>query len=135
MEQLLFFGLGVLVVLAAAGVISMFRSQKQIVEMQSQIDAIERHIDSVESSIDREVERAVKYTEGVETHLTDELEKMYRYIDSRTDKLEDGVSKQIASLYQIVEEHNAKFNDNTAFVDGIFHSVDKLKQKVKETLK
>ena len=60
---------------------------------------------------------------------------MSRYRDSRTDKLEDGVSKQIASLYQIVEEHNAKFNDNTAFVDGIFHSVDKLKQKVKETIK
>ena len=135
MEQLLFFGLGVLAVLAAAGVVSMFRSQKQIVDIQSQIDAIERHIDSVESSIDREVERAVEYTEGVEAHLTDELEKMYRYIDSRTDKLEDGVSKQIASLYQIVEEHNAKFNDNTAFVDGIFHSVDKLKQKVKETIK
>ena len=135
MEQLLFFGLGVLAVLAAAGVVSMFRSQKQIVDIQSQIDAIERHIDSVESSIDREVEGAVRYTEGVEAHLTDELEKMYRYIDSRTDKLEDGVSKQIASLYQIVEEHNAKFNDNTAFVDGIFHSVDKLKQKVKETIK
>ena len=74
MEQLLFFGLGVLAVLAAAGVVSMFRSQKQIVDIQSQIDAIERHIDSVESSIDREVEGAVRYTEGVEAHLTDELE-------------------------------------------------------------
>lgn len=134
MEQLLFFGLGVLAVLAAAGVVSMFKSQKQIVDIQSQIDTIEMHIDSVESAIDREIERSVNYTEGVETHLTGELEKMYKYIDSRTDRLEDGVSKQIAELYRIVDEHNAKFNDNTAFVDGIFHTVDKLKKRVKETI-
>jgi len=135
MEQLLFFGLGVLAVLAFAGVVTMFRSQKQIVDIQSQIDVIERHIDDVETRIDQEIDKAYDHTEGVEVRLTDELEKLYKYIDSRTDKLEDGVSKQIALLHEIIDDHNAKFNDNTAFVDGIFHTVDKLKQKVKETIK
>ena len=53
---------------------------------------------------------------GVLLYLKDELNKLYGYVDSRHDKLADGVSKHIADI-------NAKLNDNTAFVDKLHHSI------------
>ena len=102
MEQLLIYGLGVLTVLALAGVVSMFRSQRQIAALQSQVEYLERRVD--------EEIRDVR----------SDFDEVYKYVDSRTDRMESRI--------------DTRFNDNTAFVDGIFHTVDKLKKKVKETI-
>ena len=106
MEQLLIYGLGVLTVLALAGVVSMFKSQRQIAALQYQVECLERRIDEDVKSL--------------YNSQKSDFEEVYRYIDSRTDRMESRI--------------DSRFNDNTAFVDGIFHTVDKLKKKVKETV-
>jgi len=106
MEQLLIYGLGVLTVLALAGVVSMFKSQRQIAALQDRVEYLERRVD--------------QETEDLHKSQRADFDEVYRYIDSRTDRMESRI--------------DARFNDNTAFVDGIFHTVDKLKKKVKETV-
>ena len=106
MEQLLIYGLGVLTVLALAGVVSMFKSQRQIAALQYQVEYLEKRVD--------------EEVDGLHKSQRSDFDEVYRYIDSRTDRMESRI--------------DARFNDNTAFVDGIFHTVDKLKKKVKETI-
>ena len=106
MEQLLIYGLGVLTVLALAGVVSMFKSQRHIAALQYQVEYLERRVDEDVKSL--------------YNSQKSDFEEVYRYIDSRTDRMESRI--------------DSRFNDNTAFVDGIFHTVDKLKKKVKETV-
>ena len=106
MEQLLIYGLGVLTVLALAGVVSMFKSQRQIAALQTQVEYLERRVD--------------EETKNLHESQRYDFDEVYRYVDSRTDRMESRI--------------DTRFNDNTAFVDGIFHTVDKLKKKVKETI-
>lgn len=139
MEQTIAFLLGVLAVLALAGVYSMFRSVVQIKDLrdelngqQAAIDNLHRELDTARDLLDRRIDQEIDrldqkehklymYTDKLHAKHEDDLNKLYGYVDSRHDKLADGVSKHIADI-------NAKLNDNTAFVDGLHHSIEDIKQ-------
>ena len=139
MEQTIAFLLGVLSVLALAGVYNMFRSVVQIKDLrdelegqQTAIDQLYRDLDNARDLLDRRIDQEIDRLNQKESKLymyidqrlqntEDELNKLYGYVDSRHDKLADGVSKHIADI-------NAKLNDNTAFVDGLHHSIEDFKK-------
>jgi len=123
MEQTIAFVLGVLSVLALAGVVSMFKTRVQIKDLYTEIEDLQNVINELEREIhrdnemldrriDQEIDRFNKVSNTLHDHTSDEMNKLYAYIDSRTDKMADGISKHIADI-------NTRFNDNTALVDKL----------------
>lgn len=130
MEQTIAFVLGVLAVLAVAGVVSMFKTRGQVKDLYEEIEDLQKVIneleldlntasDLLERRIDQEIDR-VDRLDG----------EQYKYIDSRTDKmesrLEDTIAKLIADVYS---DMDAKVNDNTGFVDKLYHQIQDLTKK------
>jgi len=123
MEQTIAFVLGVLSVLALAGVYGMFKTRVQIKDLYTEIEDLQDVINELEREIhrdnemldrriDQEIDRFNKVSNTLHDHTSDEMNKLYAYIDSRTDKMADGISKHIADI-------NTRFNDNTALVDKL----------------
>ena len=140
MEQTIAFVLGVLAVLALAGVYNMFKTSVQIKDLCAEIEDVNHRIDDLEREIHKDNEMLDRRIDGEIDRIDDirhklheyvdqlnnlnheEINKLYGYVDSRTDKMADGISKHIADIY-------AKFNDNTAFVDKLYHTVEEIKPK------
>lgn len=138
MEQTIAFVLGVLAVLAVAGVVSMFKTRVQIKDLYAEIEDLQKVINELEREIhrdnemlDRRIDQEIdridsvshtlhEYADQLHSKHEDDLNELYRYVDSRTDKMADGISKHIADI-------NARFNDNTAFVDKIYHTLEENK--------
>lgn len=134
MEQTIAFLLGVLAVVALAGVYNTFRSIVQISDLREELKGqqettndLYREIDRVRELLDRRIDQEIDRLNRTENKLYEHanklnseqcvsIDKLYGHIDSRIDKLADGVSKYIADI-------NAKLNDNTAFVDKLHHSI------------
>ena len=57
-----------------------------------------REIDRIESLIDSKDDNIHKYADQLHNNLYDEMNKLYSYVDSRTDKMADGFSKHIADI-------------------------------------
>ena len=118
MEQTITFLLGVLSVLALAGVYNMFRSVVQINDLRDQLegqqmatDDLYRELDKARELLDRRIDQEIDRLDRKESKLytyidqrlqstEDDFNKLYSYVDSRNDKLADGVSKHIAEINQ-----------------------------------
>jgi len=134
MEQLLYFVLGVLTVATLVGVVNMFRTAVQVKNLRDELQTIQDYVDTLAREqdhreellnrridgeidrIDRIGDKTIDYADTLNNNVHDEMNKLYAYIDSRTDKLEDRI--------------NTKFNDNTAFVDNMFHEINSIKEGV-----
>ena len=134
MEQLLYFVLGVLTVATLVGVVNMFRTAVQVKNLRDELQTIQDYVDTLAREqdhreellnrridgeidrIDRIGDKTIDYADTLNNNVHDEMNKLYAYIDSRTDKLEDRLQ--------------TKFNDNTAFVDNMFHEINSIKERV-----
>ena len=133
MEQTIAFVLGVLSVLVLAGVYNMFRTNKKIKELKQTCENLEDTIDSIEREYRRDLEAIDRRIDGEIDRLNATSDKIYKYIDSRTDKMEsrteDAIAKLVADLYS---DMDARFNDNTGFVDKLFHQIADLGKSKKQ---
>ncbi|MDB9800921.1 hypothetical protein OAB94_00930 [Flavobacteriaceae bacterium] len=120
-EQVIAFGLGVLVVLTVVGVINMFKSTRKLNTMRDELNGCLLDIVDLESKINSRLEHLDERIDNEIDRLHDIEDKLYKYIDSRTDKIESRCDN--------------KFNDNTAFVDGLYNTIADIKQKIKLKLK
>ena len=120
-EQIIAFGLGVVVVLTIVGIIGMFKSVNKIKIIRDDINGISLDIVDLESKINSRLEHLDERIDNEIDRLHDIEDKLYKYIDSRTDKMESRCDN--------------KFNDNTAFVDGLYNTIADIKQKIKSKLK
>jgi len=117
-----------------AGVVNMFRTAVQVKNLRDELQTIQDYVDTLAREqdhreellnrridgeidrIDRIGDKTIDYADTLNNNVHDEMNKLYAYIDSRTDKLEDRI--------------NTKFNDNTAFVDNMFHEINSIKERV-----
>jgi hypothetical protein len=120
-EQIIAFGLGVVVVLTIVGIIGMFKSVNKIKIIRDDINGISLDIVDLESKINSRLEHLDERIDNEIDRLHDIEDKLYKYIDSRTDKMESRCDN--------------KFNDNTVFVDGLYNTIADIKQKIKSKLK
>jgi len=111
MEQILTFALGVLLVLAVAGVYNMFKTSKQVKKLTEESVNKEREYEDnfrlLDIRIDQEIDRINRVHDDC-----------IKYTDSRTDKLESRM--------------DTKFNDSAVFCDGLFNTIDAIKSKLKK---
>jgi len=118
--ETLYFIMGALSVVAVAAVVSVFTIKKQIkleveqminrsdFEIHRLIEDIEnnlsRRIDELEKDNDSKDKKLIDYTDSLHNNLYEEMNKLYGYVDSRTDKMSDGISRNIADIYKSLEK-------------------------------
>ena len=119
------FILGVCAVIVLAMVVGTFVNYVGVKSLKEHIDTLERDIydetKTLNQRLDKETERLTDYVDSLHNISENNMNEIYRYIDSRLDKLESKV--------------NIKFNDNTAFVDKIYHSTEDVKQQLNEFIR
>ena len=128
MEPTIAFVLGVLAVLAVAGVVSMFKTRVQIKDLYAEIEDLQKVFNELEREIHRDSEMLDRRLDQ-EIDRVDRLDQeQYKYIDSRTDKMESRLENEIAQLVaDVYSNMDARFNDNTAFVDKLYHTLEENK--------
>ena len=128
MEQTIAFVLGVLTVLAVAGVVSMFKTRVQIKDLYAEIEDLQKVFNELEREIHRDNEMLDRRIDQEIDRVSRLDQEQCKYIDSRTDKMESRLENEIAQLVaDVYSNMDARFNDNTAFVDKIYHTLEENK--------
>lgn len=129
MENIYYFLLGVLSVLAIAGVYSMFRISAQtkrlsaeITNLHKEIEEIYQHNQRAEDSMYNTINGEVRSIADRIKEITEDIEKVDGRIDSRTDKLTNGVAEQVSNIYTLF--HNME--------DALHRQVNHIEEKVEK---
>ena len=118
MEQTIAFVLGVLLVLALAGVYNMFKTKSQVKNLYREVEDLQYVINDIEAEAGKNEDQLHRRIDQEIDRVDKLIEDLYKYVDSRTDKMESRT--------------DSKFNDNTAFVDLMQHAIEKLQYQVSE---
>ena len=133
MEQTIAFVLGVLLVAIPVVVYSMFRTSKKVRVLGNDIEYLTEVIEDLERSLENRNELVDRRIDQEIDRLNVTSDKIYKYIDSRTDKIESRTVATIDDLEnKIYSDMNARFNDNTGFVDKLFHQIADLGKSKKQ---
>jgi len=99
------FILGVCAVIVLAMVVGTFVNYMGVKSLKEHIDTLERDIydetKTLNQRLDKETDRLVDYTDNLNNNNQDAMNELYRYIDSRLDKLQDKFSSNIASGVEV----------------------------------
>jgi len=99
------FILGVCAVIVLAMVVGTFVNYVGVKSLKEHIDTLERDIydetKTLNQRLDKETDRLVDYTDNLNNNNQDAMNELYRYIDSRLDKLQDNFSSNIASGVEV----------------------------------
>lgn len=98
-----YFLAGVCAVIVAMMVVGMFVNYMHLNKIKKQIIDLSRNIEEVDRARDKQNSDQIDYTDTLNNNVHDELNKLYGYIDSRTDKMADGISKDIESINRKLE--------------------------------
>ena len=142
MEQVIAFGLGVGLVVFIIIAMSVFRTNKTInshgAKIEELYDLIENfegvleeltntldgRIDEVEETFDEQIESLEKIIDSTEESINLQIESLERSLE--------GLDRRIDSRAdRIISEFDAKFNDSSSFVDGLYHSIKELTKNKK----
>jgi len=88
MEQTTAFVLGVLSVLAIVGVYRMFKVAFRVKDLQEDIDDLRNVINEIEMDLGQTSDLLDRRIDGEIDRVDNSVEELYKYIDSRTDKME-----------------------------------------------
>ena len=89
MEQILFFSLGVVTVIALALVVGAVRLQKQVVNLQREILNLQRHLENQDHYSNDRFRETEERSSAIDRRIDFECDSIYRAMDSRFDKLEN----------------------------------------------
>ena len=67
---------------------------------------LNRRIDQEIDRLDATERKLYEYADQLHNHLEEEMNKLYGYVDSRTDKMADGFSKHIADINRQIAGSN-----------------------------
>lgn len=124
MEQIIAFVLGVLLVAIPIAVYGMFRTSRKLRVLRSDVEYLTEVIEDLERSFESRNELIDRRIDQEIDRLNVTSDKIYKYIDSRTDKIESRIVAAIDDLEEkMYNDMNARFNDNTGFVDKLFHQI------------
>jgi len=78
-----------------------FVNYMSVKQLKEHLDTLDRDIHTevqiLNQNLDKETERLTNYVDSLHNNNQDNMNEIYRYIDSRLDKLESKFSSQIAS--------------------------------------
>ena len=99
------FILGVCAVIVLAMVVGTFVNYMSTKQLKEHLDTLERDVHSevqvLTQNLDKETERLTDYVDSLHNISEDNMNEIYRYIDSRNDKLHAQFSSNIASGVEV----------------------------------
>jgi len=99
------FILGVCAVIVLAMVVGTFMNYVGVKSLKEHLNTLERDVQdetkTLNQRLDKETDRLVDYTDNLNNNNQDAMNELYRYIDSRLDKLESKFSNQMASGVEV----------------------------------
>ena len=111
--ETLYFILGALSVVALFAIVSVFKIKGELKKFT--IDESSRTHDLLGRSIDELENNLIRKIEEIERQVQQDSSEIYRYVDSRNDKMADGIAKNIAKINQHLNEHDFKIGSSGAF--------------------
>ena len=117
------FILGVCAVIVVAMVVGTFVNYMSMKRLKEQLDTLERgvynEIQILNQNLDKETERLTDYVDSLHNISENNMNEIYRYIDSRMDKMEAKFSAQLTSGVEVkkaLDEINTLRTDFDEFV-------------------
>ena len=109
------FILGVCAVIVLMMVVGTFVNYLTTSSLKKEINSLYRDIENLERNLSIQIEKVdeargkqhfehINYADTLNNNVHDEMNKLYGYVDSRNDKLKDGVSQQIADIYRQLDK-------------------------------
>ena len=99
------FILGVCAVIVVAMVVGTFVNYMSMKILKEHLDTLDRDVHTevqvLNQNLDKETERLTDYVDSLHDISENNINEIYRYIDSRLDKLESKFSNQIASGVEV----------------------------------
>ena len=109
------FILGVCAVIVIMMVVGTFVNYMKTMSLRKEINGLEREIENLYRDLETTERQLYDFGSGLDQNLRDELEKLYRHIDSRVDKTNDGVSQQISDVYRQLDKLE---NEGKSVING-----------------
>ena len=117
------FILGVCAVIVIMMVVGTFVNYMSMKRLKEQLDTLDRDIHSevqiLNQNLDKETERLTDYVDSLHNISENNMNEIYRYIDSRMDKMEAKFSAQLTSGVEVkkaLDEINTLRTDFDEFV-------------------
>ena len=104
------FILGVCAVIVIMMVVGTFVNYMSVKRLKEQLDTLDRDIHTevqiLNQNLDKETERLTDYVDKLHNQSEDDMNEIYRYIDSRMDKMEAKFSAQLTSGVEVKKALN-----------------------------
>ena len=95
------FILGVCAVIVIMMVVGTFVNYMSVKGLKEQLNIVERHIEQADEGWGKQHDELIKYVDTLHNKSENDMNELYRYIDSRLDKLQDKFSSNIASGVEV----------------------------------
>ena len=95
------FILGVCAVIVLAMVVGTFVNYMSVKGLKEQLNIVERHIEQADEGWGKQHDELIKYVDTLHNKSENDMNEIYRYIDSRNDKLHAQFSSNIASGVEV----------------------------------
>ena len=95
------FILGVCAVIVIMMVVGTFVNYMSVKQLKEQLNVIERNIAEVDEARSKQHFEHINYVDDLHNSVKEDVEEMYRYIDSRFDKMENKFRGDIASGVEV----------------------------------
>jgi len=102
--ELTSFILGVCAVIVIMMVVGTLVNYMATMSLKKEINALQRENENLYRELENKERLLYDFSSQSDQLIRDELEKLYRHIDSRVDKTQDGISHQIADIWRQLDK-------------------------------
>ena len=109
------FILGVCAVIVLMMVVGTFVNYLTTSSLKKEINGLQKEVENLYRDLETKERQLYDFSSQSDQLIRDELEKLYRHIDSRVDKTQDGISHQIADIYRQLDKLE---NEGKSVING-----------------
>jgi DNA phosphorothioation-dependent restriction protein DptG len=113
--ELTSFILGVCAVIVLMMVVGTLVNYMTTMSLKKEINGLQKEVENLYRDLETKERQLYDFGNNLDQNLRDELQKLYRHIDSRVDKTNTGVSQQIADIYRQLDKLE---NEGKSVING-----------------
>ena len=98
------FILGVCAVIVIMMVVGTFVNYMTTMSLKKEINSLQKQLEYTQMDLEKKDNHVWDGLNNIDRNLRDEMEKLYRHIDSRVDKAVDGLSNHTAEIYRELDK-------------------------------
>lgn len=111
MEQLLGFIWGIITVVYVMMGVVMVQMRKSVKELEVQLSGLQQNISDLHRIIDEKEYQNIGYVDNLSNNNQSQIDEIFRQMDSRFDKMENKISKEITVLHTEIDKLDSKSPD------------------------